>query len=478
MLFASIDFAIFLPIVFIFYWWVFNNKLKSQNTLIFIASCVFYGWWDWMNIFIILFSIVFNFIIGVSLEKFANELKRKILLWISISVNLGVLGYFKYFNFFIDSFIKAFSLLGNPINIQGLEIALPIGISFYTFQTISYILDVYYEKIKPTNDFFAFGAFVSFFPLLLAGPIERATKLLTQFKIQRQFNYSKAVDGCKQILWGFFKKVVIADNCAFYVEEIFRGYNEFNSATLLLGAILYSFQIYCDFSGYSDIAIGISRLFGFNLMQNFAFPYFARDISEFWRKWHISLTSWFTEYLYFPLSFYFRKLKRFGVFLSVFITFTISGFWHGASWNFIFWGMLHGALFLPSIYSKKSSSPFTQNTNNIATIKDLPKILFLFFTISLTSIFFRAKYMERGLHYISIIFKPSKWGIPELWPNNFMILILIFILIEWLGREGEYGLQTIGLKRSRLTRWMIYYAILYTTTIYSSSSQQFIYFQF
>ena len=291
MLFNSIDFAIFLPIVFILYWFVTNKNLKLQNFLIVAASYLFYGWWDWRFLSLILFSTLIDYSIGRRLSNEKNQTKRKVLLWTSLLVNLGFLGFFKYYNFFLDNFVTAFSFFGHQINPQGLNIILPVGISFYTFQTLSYTIDVYKRKLKPTKDFIAFAAFVSFFPQLVAGPIERATNLLPQFYKKRTFDYDKAVDGLRQILWGLFKKIVIADNCAEYANQIFNNSADMNGSTLVLGALFFTFQIYGDFSGYSDIAIGTSRLFGFNLKQNFAFPYFSRDIAEFWRRWHNSLSN-------------------------------------------------------------------------------------------------------------------------------------------------------------------------------------------
>ena len=297
MLFNSLDFAIFLPLFFILYWYITNRNLRLQNFLIVLASYIFYGWWDWRFLFLIFFSSITDYIIGRILQAIEKEKNRKILLWISIITNIGFLGFFKYYNFFIDSFITAFSFFGKTISVSSLDIILPVGISFYTFQTLSYTIDVYKRKLKPAKDIISFLAFVSFFPQLVAGPIERATNLLPQFYKKRVFEYDKAVDGMRQILWGLFKKVVIADNCAEYANIIFNNYIDYSGSTLVLGAIFFTFQIYCDFSGYSDMAIGMSRLFGFNLMRNFAFPYFSRDIAEFWRRWHISLSTWFRDYL-------------------------------------------------------------------------------------------------------------------------------------------------------------------------------------
>lgn len=302
MQFNSLDFAVFLPIVFTLYWFVTNRYLQLQNLLLVIASYVFYGWWDWRFLSLIVFSTLVDFAVGVGLNTNAKPIIRKILLWSSILINLGLLGFFKYFNFFIESFVDVFTLFGAPISVNSLNIVLPVGISFYTFQTLSYSIDVYRRRLKPTKNFLAFSAYVSFFPQLVAGPIERATNLLPQFYTRRSFNYEKAKDGLLQILWGLFKKIVIADNCAFLVNQIFNDSETQAGSTLLLGAIFFAFQIYCDFSGYSDIAIGLSRFFGFDLMQNFATPYFARDMAEFWRRWHISLSTWFRDYLYIPLG--------------------------------------------------------------------------------------------------------------------------------------------------------------------------------
>mgnify|MGYP000415625364 CR=1 FL=1 len=333
MIFNSIDFAIFLPIVFLLYWFVAQKNSRSQNTLIVLSSYVFYGWWDWRFLSLILFSTIIDFAVGQKLRTEKEQSKKKVLLWISILVNFGFLGFFKYYNFFAENFEDAFSLFGAEINSSSLNIILPVGISFYTFQTLSYTIDVYNGKLEPTKDFIAFSAFVSFFPQLVAGPIERATSLLPQFYKKREFDYSKAVDGLRQILWGLFKKIVIADNCATYANEIFSTYSDQPGSILLLGAIYFTFQIYGDFSGYSDIAIGTSKLFNINLKQNFALPYFSRDVAEFWRRWHISLSTWFRDYLYIPLGG--SRVSKWKQLRNTLIIFTVSGFWHGANWTFV-----------------------------------------------------------------------------------------------------------------------------------------------
>src|SRR5688572_22364742 len=354
MYFNSIEFAIFLPIVFILYWFVFRN-LKWQNSLLIISSYFFYGWWDWRFLFLLFFSTLLDYYSGIKIFEAQSKKFKKVWLWTSVTINLGFLAFFKYYNFFIDS------LIDTGINIQpsSLQLILPVGISFYTFHGLSYVIDIYYNRIKPEYNFVTYALFVSFFPLLVAGPIERATHLLPQLKHERQFNYLQSVDGLRQILWGLFKKIVIADNCATYANLIFNNSEQYSGSTLLLGAIFFAFQIYGDFSGYSDIALGTARLFGVELLQNFAFPYFSRDIGEFWRRWHISLSSWFKDYVYIPLG-----GSNGGTWLkirNVFVIFLLSGFWHGANWTFIVWGLLNACFFIPLLLTGS-------NRKNIETV--------------------------------------------------------------------------------------------------------------
>ena len=363
MLFNSFEYLLFLPTVFLLYWFVFNKQIKLQNLLLLAVSYVFYGWWDWRFLSLIVFSSIIDFYCGIYINKSKSEQLKKRWLILSMLVNLGFLGVFKYFNFFSKSLEEALHSVGYQIDTLTLNIILPVGISFYTFQTMSYTIDVYRNKLKPTKDSVAFFAFVSFFPQLVAGPIERATNLLPQFYKKRTLDYNQATDGLRQILWGLFKKIVIADNCAIIVNQIFDNYTDYNASTLIIGAIFFAFQIYGDFSGYSDIAIGTSRLFGFNLMQNFAFPYFSRDIAEFWRRWHISLSTWFRDYVYIPLG-----GSRGGISMKIrntFIIFIVSGFWHGANWTFIIWGALNAIYFLPLLLLNKNRT----NTNVVAENK-------------------------------------------------------------------------------------------------------------
>ena len=483
MLFNSIDFAIFLPIVFLLYWFATNNNLKVQNLLILVASYLFYGWWDWRFLSLILFSTLIDYSIGLRLSKEENTSRRKILLWISIFLNLGFLVFFKYYNFFLDNFIIAFSFFGTQINSQGLNIILPVGISFYTFQTLSYTIDIYKRKLEPTKDFIAFTAFVCFFPQLVAGPIEKAINLLPQFYKKRTFKYDIAVDGLGQILWGLFKKIVIADNSAQIANEIFNNSVDYSGSTLFLGAIFFTFQIYGDFSGYSDIAIGTSRLFGFNLVQNFAFPYFSRDIAEFWRRWHISLSTWFRDYLYIPLGGslggHWMKIR------NTFIIFIVSGFWHGANWTFIVWGVLNALYFLPLLLLNKNRV----NTDTVAHGKYLPsfkefyQIGITFCLTVLAWIFFRAENIGHAWSYLSTIFSKSLFTFPYAFGigiNNIVITVLfimILIITEWLSRNKKHALE-FNKKTDIIFQWVLYYFIILIIFLFGQQQEDFIYFQF
>lgn len=482
MLFNSIDFAFFLPIVFLLYWFVTNNNLKLQNLLIVASSYIFYGWWDWRFLSLIFFSTLVDYSVGLGLKKQENQNKRRILLWTSISVNLGFLGFFKYYNFFLDNFITAFSFFGSEISANSLNIILPVGISFYTFQTLSYSIDVYNRKLEPTRDFIAFSAFVSFFPQLVAGPIERATNLLPQFYTKRIFDYTKAADGMRQILWGLFKKIVIADNCAEYANLIFNNSEQFSGSTLVLGALFFTFQIYGDFSGYSDIAIGTSRLFGFDLMRNFNFPYFSRDIAEFWRRWHISLSTWFRDYLYIPLG-----GSRGGTWMKIrntFIIFIVSGFWHGANWTFIVWGTLNAVYFLPLLLTNTNRTNLETVAQGrlLPNIKDSLLIIITFCLTVLAWIFFRANNISHAIGILSEIFSSTLFTIPRgslgSGAVTTIFLVAIFMLIEWQGRAGQYAISHLGISWKSPFRYAMYYCIIFAIFWFGGKEQQFIYFQF
>jgi alginate O-acetyltransferase complex protein AlgI len=478
MLFNSIEFMIFLPLVFLLYWFVFQKNLKVQNIFILTISYIFYSWWDWKFLFLILFCSGINYLAGRALAYNQNQKNRKLILAISCIIILGLLCVFKYFNFFIDNFINAFASIGIHLQARTLNIILPIGISFYTFKALSYTIDVYKRTLEPTKDIIAFFSYVGFFPQLFAGPIDRATNLLPQFYIKRIFEYDKAVDGMRQILWGFFKKIVIADKCATYVNQIFLGYETLPASTLVLGAVFFSFQIYADFSGYSDIAIGTSRLFGFSSMQNFKVPYFSRDIAEFWRRWHISLTTWFRDYLYIPLGG--NRGKKYKVVRNTFIIFLVCGFWHGANWTFTAWGLINALYFLPLLLLRKNR----KNINTVAQDKILPnakeffQIATTFALATLSWIFFRADSIGQAFLYINSIFSKSLISVPTGSGTNLIILplLLILIAVEWLQRDKQHGLE--DLKMHPILRWTIYYGLAFLILSFTGSQQQFIYFRF
>jgi len=477
MLFNSLDFFKFLPIVFVLYWFVFNKNIKFQNLFIAVVSYIFYSWWDWRFLSLIAFSSVIDYIIGMMLSNETRQHRRKALLWTSIIFNIGFLVFFKYYNFFVKSFIDSFTFFGSQINASTLNIVLPVGISFYTFQTLSYTIDVYNRKLEPTKDLTIFLAFVSFFPQLVAGPIERATNFLSQFYEKRKFSYTNAVDGMRQIIWGLFKKVVIADNCAKYANLIFDNYTDYNGSTLLLGTFFFAFQIYGDFSGYSDIAIGVSRVFGFELKRNFAFPFFSRDIAEFWRRWHISLTTWFRDYLYIPLGGSIGGLKM--KIRNVFIIFLVSGFWHGANWTFIVWGFLNALYFLPLLLVDKHRA----NTDIVAegklfpSLKELAQMVFTFFLVQIAWMFFRSNTVSDAFAYFKNTFSASLFSEVEIFPTTILLLVLFFIIVEWLGRSCEYAIEKIDFMNKPL-RWGFYALLIVLMFRFTGEQQQFIYFQF
>jgi D-alanyl-lipoteichoic acid acyltransferase DltB (MBOAT superfamily) len=488
MLFNSLHFALFLPLVFAIYWLITGKNLKAQNVLLLVASYFFYACWDWRFLFLLVFSTLLDFFTGIKMFDSKNEGMRRFWFWLSISINLGFLGVFKYYNFFAVSFAELVSHLGFHSNPWTLKIILPVGISFYTFHGLSYVIDIYKNRIKAERNFIDYGVFVSFFPLLVAGPIERATHLLPQIQTKRIFNYTQAVDGLRQILWGLFKKVVIADQCAEYANLIFNNSNDYSGTTLVLGALFFTFQIYGDFSGYSDIALGTARLFGIELLRNFAFPYFSRDVAEFWRRWHISLSTWFRDYLYIPLG-----GSKTGVWQKIrntFIIFLVSGFWHGANWTFIAWGLLNAIYIMPSIIFNTNR----KNLNIIAqdkTFPDLKEFFLMLFTFGLTVfawIFFRAENIKQAFKYIrqmlgGLKHKESYLQTLHLFTNKISISILIFltlfILIEWIGRERKYAIEHFGLNWKKPFRYAVYYALICLIFwFYSKEEQQFIYFQF
>ncbi|KFF19135.1 MBOAT family O-acyltransferase [Chryseobacterium sp. JM1] len=477
MLFNSLSFALFFPVIFCIYWMI-NKSLKWQNILLLIASFYFYSCWDWRFLFLLMFSIGLDYFSGIKIENSKNNREAKFWLTLSIVINLGFLGFFKYYNFFIESFADFLSNFGFKVNIWLLNVILPVGISFYTFHGLSYVIDIYKKRIKAERNFVDYSLFVSFFPLLVAGPIERATHLLPQIKIQRTFGYENALSGLRQILWGLFKKIVIADQCAIYVNDIFGHHQGLYGSTLAVGAVLFAFQIYGDFSGYSDIALGTARLLGFDLLKNFNYPYFSRDIAEFWRRWHISLSSWFRDYLYIPLG-----GSNGGNWMRIrntFIIFLVSGFWHGANWTFIVWGFLNALFIMPSII-------FKTNRNNLNVVAEnslfpnVKEILMMGFTFGLTVfawIFFRADSVMDALKYIRRICSYSLLKYPQKEVKWLVAIILFFMAVEWFGRKDNFAIEKMHLDHNRWVRWGFYYILMGGIIYFSGEEQIFIYFQF
>lgn len=478
MLFNSLGFALFLPVVFLLYWFGAKGNLKLQNRLLLLSSYFFYGCWDYRFLFLLIFSTLLDYYSGIKISEAQSKKVKVFWLWLSIGINLGFLAVFKYFNFFVESFADGISLLGFKPSFLTLNVLLPVGISFYTFHGLSYIIDIYKNRIKAERNFIDYSLFVSFFPLLVAGPIERATHLLPQIKRERNFDTSKAVDGLRQILWGLFKKIAIADNCAEYANTIFNHSSEYSGSTLILGALFFTFQIYCDFSGYSDIALGTARLFGIDLLKNFAFPYFSRDIAEFWRRWHISLSTWFRDYLYIPLGG--SKGSILSKVRNTFIIFLVSGFWHGANWTFIVWGLLNALYIMPSILFETNR----KNLDVVAQGRSFPnakEIIAMGGTFILTMIawvFFRAKDLHHAFEYLGGMFSVSAFSKPQLFPGTILLLIALFVLIEWKGRTQEYAIANFGFNFPKPVRWTFYYTLVLAIVWFAGEKQQFIYFQF
>ncbi len=478
MLFNSVEFLLLLPTVFVLYWFIFKSNVKVQNAFLLVVSYIFYAWWDWRYLFLIIFCAALNYYCGLQIHRSSQRNTRKAFLIVSLVVSLGLLGVFKYFNFFVDNFISLFQQFGVNLNARTLNIILPVGISFFTFQTLSYTIDVYKDRITPTRDMVAFFTFVAFFPQLVAGPIERASNLLPQFFKERRFNYPQAVDGLRQILWGFFKKIVIADNCANFVDNIFANSDTVPASALVIGAVFFAFQIYGDFSGYSDIAIGTARLLGFNLMRNFGFPYFTRDIAEFWRHWHISLTTWFRDYLYIPLGG--SRGTRALVIRNTFIIFLVSGFWHGANWTFIVWGGIHAALFMPVLLSGKNRKYLNVVAYDriLPSANDVFKVLSTFVLVTLAWVFFRADNVQHAWTYLANMASPSLFKNPGMGGKLFspFIYIGLMLLIEWFNRRESHGLAKAGNKK--WLRWALYIFLALLCLYQYEEKQDFIYFQF
>lgn len=474
MLFNSLEFFFFLPIVFIGYWFVFKPSLRLQNLFILVASYFFYGWWSWAFTGLLLLSTILDFAYGFGVAS-SDQKKAKLFLWLSIINNLGILGVFKYYNFFATQFQQGLESLGFHSNPTLLNIALPIGISFYTFHGMSYVFDIYRGQQKPVRNFVDYAVFVSFFPLLVAGPIERASHLLPQVQKVRIFNYQQAVEGLRLILWGLFKKVVIADSIAQLVDPVFNHYQDYNSSSLLLAAFGFAIQIYGDFSGYSDIALGTAKLFGFELLSNFRFPYFSRDIAEFWRRWHISLSSWFKDYLYIPLGGSKNGLRT--AVRNTFVIFLVSGFWHGANWTFLAWGFLHACAFLPLLLSQKNrenSGEIVAFHRKLPTLKEFIKLLATFSFVCFAWIFFRSDSLAHAISFIQYSLQ-NWWGHQVIEAKSILFYSFIFLLFDWYLRRDERHLKV---PKQRWLRYLIYLGLAFSILLKMDAEQSFIYFQF
>ena len=479
MSFVSIEFLLFLPVVFLLYWFVFK-PLRWQNALVLVASYMFYGWWDWRFLGLIALTSACSFGSGLLIKHYEGRQNlQKAVSAINIIINIGILAVFKYFNFFVDSLEQLLGTFGYTLDLPTAHIILPVGISFYTFQALSYSIDVYKGKLEPTRNIVAFFAFISFFPQLVAGPIERATNLLPQFLSPRRFDYAKAVDGSRQMLWGFFKKMVIADGCAVVVNSVWGDYAHQSALNMAIACLLFSFQIYCDFSGYSDIAIGCARLFGINLMCNFKYPYFARNIPEFWRRWHISLTSWFRDYVYIPLGG--NRVSRWRTVVNTLVVFAISGLWHGANWTFVAWGAYHGILIslFVVVMGKSRYKVETSLTRLIPTFRELAAMLVTLVLVVFGWLLFRSPSLGDAVGYVCQMFTaPLSTGvIVGKWQ---LLLCLALLVVEWLSRGCEHPLQfsKSGLLSMRWVRWTLYVLLALLAILWQAPSQDFIYFQF
>lgn len=477
MFFNSLQFALFLPIVFLLYWFVAHKSKATQNYILILASYYFYACWDWRFLFLLIFSTLLCYILAIKIEDSATQNSKKLWLWICVLLNLGFLGIFKYYNFFATSFAELFQAIGFNVSPILLDVILPIGISFYTFHGLSYIIDIYYGRIKSEKNFIDYSLFVSYFPLLVAGPIERATHLLPQLKAKREFDFEKAKEGIYQIIWGLVKKVIIADTCAIYANAIFDNYTSMNSLSLMLGAVYFAFQIYGDFSGYSDIALGTSKLFGIDLLKNFNYPYFSRDIAEFWRRWHISLSSWFRDYLYIPLGG--SKGSKLFQIRNVMIIFLVSGFWHGASWTYVAWGLINALYFIPLLLLNKNRSNIDafKISLDFTSLKIIINIILTFAITCLAWIFFRAKTIQEAFSYIQRM--ATDWHFSKQYFNierynyEILIMIILFVMVEWNNR---YKIEPLSGKYSWLKVSLSILAIIALGIF--TDYKNFIYFQF
>lgn len=481
MIFNSIPFALFFIVFFCLYWFVTNKNLKVQNLLILVGSYFFYAWSDWRLLSFLIGVSLLNYFLGIRIERTKSENWKRIFLYIGLLQGIGGLLFFKYFNFFITSFNDAFH-----IGLHTLKIIVPLGISFFTFRTISYLLDIYKGKTKATTDWVIFFNYVAFFPSLLSGPIDKANKLIPQLEKERSFKYESAVDNLRQIIWGLFKKVVIANNCAVITTEVFANYHTLPASSLVIGATLYTIQIYADFSGYSDMAIGFAGLLGLKITKNFDYPLFAQNIADFWRKWHISLTSWLTEYVFTPLSISFRDYGNLGLILAIVINFTLIGIWHGANWTYILFGFLHGVCYIPLILKGTMNKKKKPSPSNIPTLNEVFNMLKNLAFVTLTFILFKSDSISEAFRFYKSLFSKSLFQVPKfsgvsmIYFASILLYILFLLVMEWNARRKEHVLENFGMALSKPIRWSVYTGLVLIIYYFSSivSNQDFIYFQF
>jgi alginate O-acetyltransferase complex protein AlgI len=473
MLFCSLAFMVFLPTVFFLYWFVFNRSLVYQNALLLFSSYVFYGWWNWKFLGLLLLSTILDYSFGFLVAK-GPHARKKLFLGLSILNNLLVLGIFKYYDFFALETQHLLGRFGIQLSPLFLHLVLPVGISFYTFHGMSYVFDIYYGRIRPVRRLVDYAVFVSFFPLLVAGPIERAAHLLPQIQQPRRFDYNQAVQGLRLMLWGFIKKLVVADTLARAVDDVFANYTHYSGSTLVMGIVLFSFQIYADFSGYTDIALGVARLFGFELLSNFKFPYFSRDVAEFWRRWHISLSSWFRDYVYIPLGG--SKAGKGKAIRNTVIVFVISGFWHGANLTYLTWGCIHALGFMPLLLlgkNRRYTGSIVAQQRRCPTLREAGAMLATFAFVTLAWVFFRANTIHTAIDYL---WNMRKGLLTD--PNHkfeFLCYVLPFLAIDWHFRRNERELR---LPSARVVRYGLYIIGAGLIVYHSGNITPFLYFQF
>jgi alginate O-acetyltransferase complex protein AlgI len=480
MLFNSLSFALFLPVVFLLHW-LAGDRVRRQNVVLLAASYFFYGCWDPRFLLLLLFSTALDFYTGSRIAAAQTPTARKNWLWLSIVINLGFLAVFKYYDFFTQSLLDALAPLGYRPAVWTLNIILPVGISFYTFHGLSYVIDIYHKRVEPEGNFVDYALFVSFFPLLVAGPIERATHLLPQLKTARRFNGHGAADGLRQILWGLFKKMVIADNCARYADQVFDNPGWHDGGNHGLGVLFFAIQIYCDFSGYSDIAIGTARLFGIDLLRNFAYPYFSRDIAEFWRRWHISLSSWFRDYVYIPLGG--SRGSTAMRLRNTAIIFLLSGLWHGANWTFVAWGALHAVFFMPLLLRGKNRV----HHETVAMDRALPtgrealQMASTFLLVLIAWVFFRSPTMYYALDFLRKMVANPHFGWHKFYQGAYVMLSMsvLFFGVEWIGRRHPYAIAGLGMRCPAAVRWTVYALLIFLIGMFmNTGASPFLYFQF